>query len=89
MCERCADIDYRVSDLWRPCWQPVQRPSRRRFVPGEEDFEARSIIRTLRQQLKASEARNRMLMAQLEILRARRPEGEPSDPPAPLRMPIP
>lgn len=26
MCERCDLIDYPVADVWRPCWQPHQKP---------------------------------------------------------------
>ena len=26
MCERCDLIDYRVADIWRPCWQPAIKP---------------------------------------------------------------
>ena len=26
MCERCDLIDYPIADIWRPCWQPHQKP---------------------------------------------------------------
>lgn len=33
MCKRCADFDFPMADIWRPCYQPT-RPSRStRHIP--------------------------------------------------------
>lgn len=76
MCERCANIDYPIGDaIWLPCGGSSERyrarPTRRGY--GEEDFEADRIIVTLRHHLKKSEQRNKMIVAENELLKARQP----------------
>lgn len=74
MCERCADIDYPIADIWRPCYTPATRRTARPYTPGEDDFEASTIIWQLRHALRASEQRNKHLIAENELLKARQPK---------------
>lgn len=75
MCERCQDFDFPIADIWRPCYQPSRPSTRRlhRYTPGEDDFAAETIIWQLRQELRASEQRNKHVRAELERLKARQP----------------
>lgn len=80
MCALCADIDYRVASCWRPCYVPTRRHEpRQRQDLGEEQYKGLEIVWALRKQLRDSEQRNRLLVAELEILKARRaPKSLPS-----------
>lgn len=75
MCDRCAEIDYRVADCWRPCYVPTRR-SEPRVRPdlGEDHYKAQEILWAVRRQLRESEKRNRLLVAEVEVLKARAPK---------------
>lgn len=75
MCDKCDLIDYPVADCWRPC----SVPPRRQAAPprpdlGEDHYKAQDIIWALRKQLRDSEQRNRVLVAEVELLKARAPK---------------
>lgn len=75
MCEHCAEIDYPVADCWRPCYVPPRRhePRPRRDL-GEDHYQAQELIWALRKQLRDSEQRNRLLVQEVELLKARAPK---------------
>lgn len=83
ICDKCADIDYRVADVWRPCWVPTRQGTRQRQVPGEDDYEAARIIAELRQANKRLTQRIGQLLAENEALRTK-----PADSPALVRVKI-
>ena len=76
MCSRCADIDYPIGDsIWLPCGGDAgrYRAKPQRVVANEEYFSNVQIFEVLRQQLRASEHRNRRLVEENELLKSRRP----------------
>lgn len=53
VCIECRDIDYRVADIWRPCYVPRARPAEPvRRAPTEDHYEAQRIIQALRHRVR-------------------------------------
>lgn len=76
MCERCANIDYPIGDsIWLPCGgdQARYKAKPQRVVANEEYFQNVQVFEILRQQLRASEHRNRRLVEENELLKSRKP----------------
>lgn len=91
MCDKCLDIDYPIADVWRPCYVPRTRSQQARpYTPGEDEFLADSVANMLRWQLAQSERRNKRLVAEMEMLKARQPQvinGANSFEPIPMDEP--
>lgn len=71
MCERCDLIDYKVADIWRPCWVPPKRspgyiPTTPRGGFDEDDFERQNTVRRLSAIIRQQKAEIAALKAQQE-----------------------
>lgn len=76
MCDRCAEWDFPIAEIWRPCWTPSSPARRRRTAPDWSDasdpWEALRLLRIIRKQQR-----------ELAALRAQAVVGPAPRPPRP------
>lgn len=66
MCDRCADIDYPVADIWRPCYLPGARRANAR---NDDFFETAEMIGDLRGIIRQQHARIAAQQRTVEAMR--------------------
>ena len=73
MCERCADYDFAMSEIWRPCYQPSQaqqeRARARRRSYNDDDFGSAQTIASLRTIVQQQQRRCMTQQRTIEALR--------------------